>query len=406
MVAYSLLFAGLMPALATVPFEVVSVKSAGGTGGMYTASIIGGDGLLATSSFDPVSNKVRFVHCKDADCKQSTTNLIGQGGRTQSMVATSQGLPVIGLCSSSGKFEVAACEDQECSQSKIMDTGGSCRMYTSASAGVAGGKAGARPAFAFSDHSGVYLVRCSDASCSSVSSPRRIAAGDGYPGVAVLPDDVPVVAFIDRSSTVPSLNLATCKDAACSEASTTLIDGSSDFAYSAITVVDALPVVLAANDGNSTMMVFKCHDAKCANYQQTVLEQTGPKGAGSYGEFPHIVAAPPWLQDQGVAFAASYYHEVSESESIARVALCSKDLVCDLHTIASGKCGYGRDASIAFGVAGTDTANRGYYSFMKYSTSASGRNHMLAVLSFDKGLGATGHEDICKDFDLDSVVHV
>merc|ERR1712224_558344 len=119
-----------------------------------------------------------------------------------------------------------------------------------------------------------------------------------------------------------------------------------------------------------------------------VLETTGPRGEGSYGEFPHIVATPDWLREQGVAFAASYYSTLSAKKGIARVALCSEDLVCSTKTISSGSCGFGRDASIAFGVEGSSTAERAYYNCMRYSRDASGRKSMLAVLSFDKNLGA------------------
>lgn len=401
-----LFLALLLHVSAGVGFEVLSVQEADGTGGMYTASAILGDGLPATSSYDPVNKQVRFIHCKDVDCNKSSMQLIGHGGRTQSMVTTSAGLPVIGFCNSKGKFEVAACRDFECSRSASLPTEGSCGMYTSASQGAVDGQAGPRPAFAFSDEESVYVVRCSDTNCSAASSPRRVASGTGYPSVGVLPGDVPIVAFTDRSSYNAKLKVAICTDATCKESSVMLLDDSSDFAYTSIAIVNSLPVILAADDGKSTMIVFKCSDAMCGSHNKKVLETTGPKGKGSYGEFPHIVAAPSWLQDQGIAFAAAYYSTLSSSKGVARVALCTNELNCDLHTVASGDCGYGRDASLAFGVAGSNTANRGYYACMRYAGKSSGRKPVLAVLNFDSGLGATGHTDICKGSSLDFEVQV
>eukprot|EP00662_Eupelagonemidae_sp_cell21_P014331 gene14331-21916_t len=39
---------------------------------MYTATTIGGDGLPAMSSYDPTRTQVRFVHCNDAGCGNTT----------------------------------------------------------------------------------------------------------------------------------------------------------------------------------------------------------------------------------------------------------------------------------------------------------------------------------------------
>eukprot|EP00965_Chrysotila_dentata_P065924 2183441-Pleurochrysis_carterae.AAC.8 len=100
-------------------------------------------------------------------------------------------------------------------------------------------------------------------------------------------------------------------------------------------------------------------------------------GIQPYGEFPSYVLSPA----SGFGVAA-FFNQTSNSSGSLRLLVCC-DASCARHflsTLATGACGFGRDASIAFAGART------YISFLDFNQD--GRNKKLKVLVLPRVAGS------------------
>ena len=405
------------------PLAVRSVvQLEGGTratsAGRYTNVKLGRDGLPLVLYNRDRGGIVRAQHCADSACAQRTaTNLSaptsGSAGRFIDLAMAQNGLP---LAVWAGPYiHLALCTTPDCAASS-----GGRVLHQAAGAypSIAIGDDG-RPRVAYYLETGaLQLATCADPLCCAnkpsgvcVASTATLASGPGmgkYPSLAICSGGRPCAAYQD--SYAGHLMFVACADAACSSVGTPVtIDASGTQLGTYISMkvgVDGRPVMMYADERTGAIKVAACRSADCGQGAPTI-STIDHAGVGCYGEFPELdisrLTGFPIL---------SYFNQTSTTSGGLRITQCG-DADCSTaalrtsQTALTGKCGFGRDTSIAIGHDGSG-APAVFVSFLDYNGGGSAKRASLAVLGRGagsaslRGQGAqvrappSGKNDICQ----------
>lgn len=145
---------------------------------------------------------------------------------------------------------------------------------------------------------------------------------------------------------------------------------------------DGNPIIMYVDETNGWMKIVHCNtiDCKFESLTITVLDEIG---IGAYGEFPEMQINPY----NGLP-VLSYFNQTNSTSSSLKVTQCA-NVQCTgalVQVVAVGKCGYGRDSSLAFSNVSPYYL---YVSFMNYSPIARLRKASLAVFLQNTGSTST-----------------
>jgi len=247
-----------------------AIISVDASGYVYTSIAIGTDGLPVISYYDGTNYNLKVAKCGNASCSSGNTittvdSALGSlGGYTSTTIGT-DGLPVISYYDGTNtNLKVAKCGNASCSSGNTIttvDSGGSVGRYTSITIGTDG-----LPVISYSDSSSLALkvVKCGNASCSSVNTITTVDSGGsyGYTSITIGTDGLPVISYNDIN-----LKVAKCGNASCSSGNTlTAVDSiGGGLGYTSITIgTDGLPVI-SYQDYYFHLKVAKCANQFCVN---------------------------------------------------------------------------------------------------------------------------------------------
>lgn len=184
-----------------------------------------------------------------------------------------------------------------------------------------------------------------------------------------------------------------CADVACTTTSTPVtIDDAGDELGTYISMkvgVDGRPVIMYADERSGAIKVAHCVYVHCTAGVASKMP-VDYAGVGCYGEFPELDISP--LNGFPIL---SYFNQTNKTSGALRITQCGDAGCIDpslrtSQTVLTGKCGFGRDSSIAIG--GSRRAPRLFVSFLDYNGDGAAKRASLAILKpvpGSRGAGAT-----------------
>jgi hypothetical protein len=387
---------------APAPFVVHAVIALeGGTeatsAGRYTNVKLGADKLPLVLYNRDGGGIVRARHCGDAACSSLTAANIsdqslispyqgdesstgGNKGRFIDLVMAKDGSP---LAVWAGPYiHLSWCRTPSCSKRMTTTLHHGQGAYPS----IAIGEDGMPRVVYYLEAGLLQLITCTDIHCINGgytnSLPTVLASGAGvgkYPSLGICHGGLPCVAFQD--SAAGHLLFVVCIDTACTRANApVIIDASSNELGTYISMkvgVDGRPVMMYADERTGAIKVAHCGEPDCVGGVVT-LTAIDHVGVGCYGEFPELDISP--LNGFPIL---SYFNQTNKTSGGLRItqcgdAACSDRTLRTSQTVLTGKCGFGRDTSIA--IAGTRQAPTVYVSFLDYNGDGRAKRAGLAVL--------------------------
>jgi hypothetical protein len=404
------------PARATI----VEVEAGGGRYTNIKTSALDGLPLMVYNSETPApGGSVRACHCLDPLCTNRSLHTVfaapasdPDGCRFIALrMSPLDGLPVVSFYGKS--LRLVRCRVPNCSATDaaiVLDPAGGA--YPSIGFGPKGA-----PLVAYYSHDdGLKLAVCQDAACSAhhmivVASQQAPNAGVGkYPSLAtngnVLAVSFHNTAFDSKGTT--ALQIAVCTNlSSCTAESTSTRswavhtldkgDGVGTFTSMAFmpTSAEAVPVVLYGSEAAGEMRLLRCGEGDCSSGSAgAVSELIAQVGVQMYGEFPELALDP-----QTQTPVVSFFNQTNKSSGALMLAQCKSSTesatseesrVCpsggqlEVQTVATGKCGYGRDTSIAFLNSSSESLQSNtplLVSFLDYQQDGRHKIARLAVVS-------------------------
>ena len=242
-------------------------------------------GCLSGGGSSCGSKNLILARCVDENCNAVTQTVVTAGaGQIQnvSMAIGSDGYPVISFYDSGvNKLKIAKCASTDCATGVTL-------VYTHPTATT--GQTNAitvladthLPVVAYSNGSDLYLLKCNDASCLTVTDTKLVTPSSAPAGIAIavnpkgLAVDTPTIVYYDSGAS--GLKLIDCNDAACATSSNTPIAGNIGFSSSAPSIlVDSnnYPVVSYIDTTNTKLHLIQCTNAACTTKTDTPFTTTG-----------------------------------------------------------------------------------------------------------------------------------
>ena len=269
------------PGIATLlrPQAARIVDSAGDQGA-WTSIAIGADGVpviafWSVTTGDDTRSGLEVVRCADTTCTSAFAAVVesasGLGaGRRPSIAIGNDGLPVISHIDPDGALRVTHCGDPACTTSTTTTVTVAAGPGTVQSTSIAVGTDG-RPLIAFSRTRSIlgldlFLARCDDPTCASVSVIASTLNGDGSSGfgavVTIGADGLPIVGYRD---TFRGITVAHCDDAACSAVTRAVVDGGQPNAGDPAIAIgaDGMPVIAYWDQRAGDLEIARCETVTC-----------------------------------------------------------------------------------------------------------------------------------------------
>lgn len=207
--------------------------------GIDPSIVIGADGLALIAYHDRTRGALKVAHCNDRPCTSATIAVLDRSpgaagdpalpgvGMDTALAVGRDGLPIIAFRDGDDSaLKVARCSDERCTQAVILTMVRAPGMDPAHDSALVLDPTGL-PIVAYADWSddGVYVARCENQNCSSVTVRRVDREEDGTSGDVSLVLDargLPVVAYRqrlpgdERASRV--LRVVRCEDIACERA--------------------------------------------------------------------------------------------------------------------------------------------------------------------------------------------
>jgi hypothetical protein len=264
--------------------EIISTIDSTGDTGLYTAIIIGQDGLPVISYLDFTEFVLKVAKCNDAACAGGDETLsvvdprVALGWFT-SMTIGPGGFPVISYYDiTRADLKVAACNDAACAGGDetvtAVDHADDAGWDTSIALGTDG-----FPVISYYQETGgdLKVAKCNDAACTGGDEIITIidSAGDvgQYTSLAIGADGFPVISYYDVTD--GDLKLAKCNDASCAggdELITTLDSDGDVGRHSSITVgPGGFPVISYYDATNTALKIARCNDTACADGDELIV---------------------------------------------------------------------------------------------------------------------------------------
>lgn len=226
---------------------------------------IGADGFPIIAYHDVGRGALKIAHCEDRACSRATIVVLDRSatdseetsgvGADTSIRIDGNGLPIIAFRDDDEKaLKIARCSDARCTQAVINTMVAQAGRDPGHDAALVLAPDGT-PMVAYADWSddGVYLAKCAEITCGTVSVRRLDRPEDGTSGDTSLllnRDGLPVVAFRQREPGDERarriLKVVRCRDLLCERASAPeVVDGQGRTGYS--------PRLLLLQDGTVTL---------------------------------------------------------------------------------------------------------------------------------------------------------
>ena len=232
------------------------------------------------------SARLQLLHCGDATCTSgNTTNQIDIGGGLISLVLDGVGNPVIAY-GKGNDLMVAHCGNVNCSGAvtpvNVTNFSNSADSAWYPSLQLQGGN----PVVAYNKSNptgrwGLFLVRCNNASCSSVSAPVALSTGvlDMLPSLVIDPFGIPVLTFGEEIN--GDLGVLRCGNMACTAGNQRVLpDTTGLVGQQSSLILDGVgnPVVSYFDALNRDLRVMHCDAPACLNVtSQPVFPVPGPR---------------------------------------------------------------------------------------------------------------------------------
>lgn len=215
-------------------------------------------------------------------------------------------------------------------------------------AAPAGGGVGSLPAC----EGGQLLMARPDGSglaCQTPASRTSTADSAGrnfFSSIAIGADGVPMISYLDGENLL--LKIARCSDAACSTATTRVVDPVSGGWGNSIAIgADGLAVIGYWGLANKDLRVAKCSDVACSTVTLRIVD-----GSGNVGSFPSIAIGSDGLP------VLSYYDAGNRHLKVAKCANAACSAPVTVSTVDSA-ADVGQHTAIAVGADGRPVI--GYY---------------------------------------------
>ena len=264
-----------------------TLDSAGDVG-YYTSIAIGDDGLGLISYHSDTNSDLKVAHCNDAACSSAATYTLDFSGDVGKYTSIAIGADGFGLISyydqTNGDLKVAHCDDTACSTATIatLDNVGDVGRYTSIAIGADG-----LGLISYFDVSNLDLkvAHCNNAACLTAATTTLDSASDvgAYTSIAIGADDLGLISYFD--GTYGYLKVAHCNNAACSTAAiATLYTYTLNWEglYTSIAIgADGLGLISYWDYSDDDLEVAHCRDAACSGATSATLDSASDVGSYS-----------------------------------------------------------------------------------------------------------------------------
>jgi hypothetical protein len=254
--------------------------------GEYVSVAIGMDGfpVMAYYAGGSADNLV-FAKCNDMACGTWTTtsvDTVGDVGQETSIAIGSDGFAVITYRNvTKSALVLAKCNNLTCTSvaTSTVDTGTNVGRYSSVTIGADGIPVSSY----YKGTSGVQnlmFARCSNVSCSSISTSTLDTVGDTgkSTSIAIGSDGYPVMSYYDVTG--GKANVAKCSDINCSSFSTSTFDTSATpSSPSAIAIgTNGYPVIVYYTFSSGDLRFVQCNNISCSSSSTSTLDTAGDVG--------------------------------------------------------------------------------------------------------------------------------
>jgi hypothetical protein len=225
---------------------------------------LGNDGYARVAYYDSTTTAIKYAQCTNDDCTTSNITTVDNGGtndvgdRNSITVDSADGFArILYLDSTASSYKVAQCTNAACTTSNISTVDAGVSGGVGVSSIVMGADHNPRLAYAFSSPTALRFTRCTNASCSTVSSTTI----DNGSGPAVSPSSIDMgsdgfarLAYVSGSA----VKYVTCTDANCTTPSITTVSGSNTLGNDqpAVKLFGGVPGIVYANNGSSLFYAY------------------------------------------------------------------------------------------------------------------------------------------------------
>lgn len=257
----------------------LTLPDAAHTGGAYSSTTIGVDGLPIISHTEFPKGDLLVTHCNDTACLTSTTHTIDSSAEFQytSIAIGTDGLAVISYYdydASNGDLKVAHCADTAC-------TTATTTLFASASDAGAGNSlavgADGYPLISYRDATSMLVVaRCNNPTCTSTVSVAVVdnSADVGtWNSIAIGADGLPILSYSDDTNS--RLKVAHCDNASCSVSTKSIVDsGPSVGPANSITIGSDGLAIISYDTWAGSLKVAHCIDTSCTTATVSTIDSS------------------------------------------------------------------------------------------------------------------------------------
>ncbi|TAG46745.1 MAG: hypothetical protein EAZ30_11930 [Betaproteobacteria bacterium] len=323
--------------------------------GYLTAIAIGDDALPVVVYYHTdasIEGTVRALKCGNSACTSGNTDSVVQDanpGAVEVPLAVAIGadnFPIIVVRTSSFGFTRAAvvkCGNASCSSISAVTTIGSTDQEPGRISSIVVPPDG-RPAITYSHGSNggtLKVTKCGNAACSNGNAVSVVDTVRAEPSIALGTDGLPVIAYYDLTG--QRLKVAKCADASCASSSISIVDGTGTDvgSHASITVpVDGRPIISYFDAANGELKVARCGNAACSSGNIRTVVDTD----GTVGKHSSIAIGADGLP------VVSYYDETNGALKFVKCsnANCSSSVNRTISTVESdGGAGLGLGGNLA-----------------------------------------------------------
>jgi hypothetical protein len=263
----------------TVCSSAFNTQLAGAGQGHRPSALRSTDGRLLVAHAEPGTGRVHGTLCNDLFCSQPQRPVFASDpgfGTRVALHLLSDGRPIVFHHDAlRGNVRGAACTTLDCTTFQHRPA---VKGLPAGQSRVAVRGNGA-PVVAYIREREPWIAVCNDSTCSLPT--RRALPGinsDVRPGLAVRPDDRPIVYFANAGGT----RAYDCADAACSSGAVRVITGDASQTGNVVEVAvrtDGRPVLLHVIANQNNVNLFLCEDQNCSSGTLRVLTSEPTPGA-------------------------------------------------------------------------------------------------------------------------------
>jgi hypothetical protein len=228
--------------------------------------------------YDRTNGVLKVVKCSDLGCSGAvapvTIDSTADVGQHTAIALTSAGKPVISYYDvTNSSLKVATCSTDTCLGATVtrstLDSVGDVGQFTSIAMPADG-----LPVISYYDatNTSLKIAKCSDSLCTAVPTITTVdILGDvgRYSSIAVPADGLPVVTYLDNTSTATIIKLIKCGTPSCSSGNTIVsFSGGDTFQKKAPIALGAngFPVTLSLGASSGSLRILFCGNATCTTF--------------------------------------------------------------------------------------------------------------------------------------------